>query len=536
MIYAGSICRCPYWCQSGYPGHQAPTTPPAWYLSRRKRSWWATGRGCARCNTRLALDNADRFCSACRSKANDALVKPPVFPRSFWVDAHMTAALDSWHMGKVLSAYRTHPQHRRTLPQELVAGWLTQAQLSRIESGRPPEELSKLIHWANVLGIPSDLLWFKLPSDRRPSMQRGASASFSQARRQAPVRRAIDHTPLPVSEHAMADVQRRTLLSTGIAALTLPALGLDDLKRIAAALEDARRYFDHEIVDYFEQHITNCANDDGARGPRETLPMVLGILGAIEHHARTVKPEIRRRLVAVGAQSAEFAGWLYRDSATPKLADYWRDRAVEWAQEAGDLPMQGYILLKKSQAAWDSRDAVRMLTLAQAAQDGPWRLPPRVRAEAAQQEARGHAMLGADFPVVERKLDEARELLGEAAEASDDESQLSAHYDETLLAMQTAICYAEAGKPRQAVEIYRQELSARAFSRRDYGYFQSLMANTLAAAGEPDEAARVGMGALEVAASTDSRRTVQELRRLTGRLEPWANRATVRELREALTA
>jgi transcriptional regulator with XRE-family HTH domain len=498
-------------------------------------------RVCARCNARLALDNVDRFCSACRSKANDDLVRPPTFPRFFWLDDHMAAALDSWHMGKVFAAYRTHPQHGRTLSQELVAGWLslTQAQLSRIESGRAPEELSKLIHWANVLGIPSDLLWFKLPSDRRTAPQRRVRAAVGQARRPTQTTRhaGVDRTPHPApSERTMADIQRRTLLSSGIAALSLPALGLDDLKHIVAALDDSRRYLDHEIVDYFQQQITNCANDDGARGPRETLPVVLGIIGAIEHHAHEVKPDVRRQLVAVGAESAEFAGWLYRDSATPKLADYWRDRAVEWAQEAGDMSMQGYILLKKSQAAWDNRDAVRMLTLAQAAQDGPWKLPPKVRAEAAQQEARGHAMLGADLAVVERKLDEARALLEDAAETANEASKLSSHYDESLLAMQTAICFTEAGKPLRAVDIYRQELSARAFSRRDYGYFQSLMASTLAAAGEPDEAAQLGMGALEVAASTDSRRTVQELRRLTGRLEPWANRAMVRELHDALAA
>lgn len=262
--------------------------------------------------------------------------------------------------------------------------------------------------------------------------------------------------------------------------------------------------------------------------------MILGIIGAIEHHAGTVKPDVRRRLVAVGARSAEFAGWLYRDSATPRFADYWRDRAVEWAQEAGDLSMQGYILLKKSQAAWDTRDAARMLALAQAVREGPWQLPSKICAEAAQQEARGHAMLGAELAVVERKLDEARALLDDPRETDQEASGLSAHYDLSLLTMQTAICYAEAGKPLRAVEIYRQELTARAFSRRDYGYFLSLMANTVAAAGEPDHAARLGIDALSVAAKTDSRRTVKELHRLTGRLEPWAQRAAVRELHDAL--
>ncbi len=52
-----------------------------------------------------------------------------------------------------------------------------------------------------------------------------------------------------------------------------------------------------------------------------------------------------------------------------ELAGYWRDRAIEWAQEAGDSVMQGYVLLKKSQAAWDDRDALGMRTLAQAVQE-----------------------------------------------------------------------------------------------------------------------------------------------------------------------
>jgi hypothetical protein len=84
-----------------------------------------------------------------------------------------------------------------------------------------------------------------------------------------------------------------------------------------------------------------------------------------------------------------------------------------------------------------------MLTLAQASQSGPWTLPMRVRAEAAQQEARGLAMTGEAWQHVERKLDEAWTLIdtlpGEA-------SSLGKHYNETLLTMQTAICYCEAGQ------------------------------------------------------------------------------------------
>jgi hypothetical protein len=77
----------------------------------------------------------------------------------------MRDALATWHMGRVIAAYRNHPFHGRPLPQETVAGWvgITQAQLSRIESGPPVKDLERLIEWARALHIPASLLCFKLP-------------------------------------------------------------------------------------------------------------------------------------------------------------------------------------------------------------------------------------------------------------------------------------------------------------------------------------------------------------------------------------
>jgi hypothetical protein len=160
-----------------------------------------------------------------------------------------------------------------------------------------------------------------------------------------------------------------------------------------------------------------------------------------------------------------------------------------------------------------------------------------VRAEAAQQEARGHAMSG-DLDVMERKLNEAQELLadggGEDHQAGG--SQLGAHYGPLLLAMQIAICYCEAGRPGRAVEIFRDQLTREAFSRRDFGYFASLMASALAAAGEPGEACHVGIDALGIALATNSTRTTREIARVADHLQPWRHHPPVRDLYDALTA
>jgi hypothetical protein len=361
----------------------------------------------------------------------------------------------------------------------------------------------------------------------------------------------VDHTPAALAPDSalatagvagppsqledMSPLQRRTFVLGG-AGLALPFLTLDDLRHVVAALRNAPRYADPAVVDHYRGQLLAFAADDGKLGARRTLPLVLGTIGAIEQTAREARPIVRRDLLAVGARCAEFAGWLYRDLGVPELAMYWRDRATEWAQEAGDSAMQGYVLLKKSQAAWDQRDATRMLTLAQAVQEGPWRVPVRVRAEAAQQEARAYAMLGADVDFVERKLDEARNLLSGTALQTTTDEQLSQHYTFAVFAMQSALCYCEAGRPGAAVDLYAAELTEDAFSRRDYGYFTCLKGCALAALGEPDEAAIAGMSALAIATATSSQRTMRELVELAQRLSPWAQRPQVSEPRAAVGA
>ncbi|HKR51819.1 MAG TPA: hypothetical protein VJT72_20000 [Pseudonocardiaceae bacterium] len=249
---------------------------------------------------------------------------------------------------------------------------------------------------------------------------------------------------LPISNGAPADG-----LLLPIESLSLD-LDFDELHHVAAALSDAHRYLDGSVVDYFRRQLDACEADDSALGPTKALPVVLGILGAIEKRVRDVPPAVRSELLSVGARGAEFAGWLYRDVHHPRRACFWYDRATEWAQAAGDTAAQGYILLRKSQMAYEDRDAVRVLTLAQAAQYGPWQLPRSVRAEVTQQEARGLAMVGEPISLIEQKLDLARQLLADTAFDDAQHGQLGCSFNENALTLRTASCYIEAGKPQQA--------------------------------------------------------------------------------------
>jgi transcriptional regulator with XRE-family HTH domain len=121
-----------------------------------------------RCGVRLARDNRGMRCTPCQAAARGRLAAAPEMPASFWEEPELVAALAGRHMGRVIRAFRPHPDHGPApIAQTTVAGWvgITQAQLSRIENGPPSVHLDRLIQWAQILRIPPHLLWFTLPEE-----------------------------------------------------------------------------------------------------------------------------------------------------------------------------------------------------------------------------------------------------------------------------------------------------------------------------------------------------------------------------------
>lgn len=513
-------------------------------------------RYCNRCGGRLARDNTGVRCAACSRAGSDGLLNPPAVPAGFWDADQMRDALATWHMGRVIYAYRTHPHHGRQLSQETVGSWLglTQAQLSRIENGRAPEELTKLIRYAQILGIPARLLWFALPDSPHKSLPSILSGLLTlpvvinghsvllpidaDAAKARGLGYLIDELTRNGQDLASGAEDPTLIGSLPIVsrsmAQALPTTDVDELEHIAAALDDARRHLDGSVVGYFGRQLHRSKADDGKLGAARALPLVLGVLGAVSQHAREVKPEVRAALLSVGADGAEFAGWLYRDLQDHASATYWYDRAMEWAQAANDTAMQGYVLLKKSQMAYDERDALRVSTLAEAAQRGPWQLPATVRAEVTQQEALGLAMLGEPMSAVKRKIDEARELLENHSRDSQGDELFGIYFTAETLSLRCATCYTEAGKPAQAAALFADVIAGTTLSRRDGGFFRARRATALALSGEPDEAAKVGLQAMQIARETNSERTIRVLAEVAHVLTPWSSRPRPRELKEAL--
>ncbi|MDH6135689.1 hypothetical protein P3T37_005106 [Kitasatospora sp. MAA4] len=386
-------------------------------------------------------------------------------------------------------------------------------QIRRWESGQttwPNRDAREVL--SEMFGVPLEQLGFVPPASK--STRLGALTDFKP----------------DLEDHVL----RRTFVGGLLAA---PLLDLAALDHLAAAARDAHRYTDQQLVGHLSSALDETARTDVLTGPHRAMPAALGILSVISTNARDAKPEIRQQLLGLGSRAAELTAWLHRDAGSPQQTiTYWHNQSKEWATFTGDGAMHAYVLLRQAQAL-GRHDPARILALADAATGGPWTLPPRPRAEALQQKARGLAMTGASESEIERALAEAHAALDQAAEPYGPVTcagPLGDGYTRDRLMVQSGICWREAHCPDKAVTVFQTYITTTAFGARDHAHYSAFLAGALAEAGEPDEAAAVALGALDVAGPPRYGQAITELHRTAQILFPHRERHAVRELHERL--
>jgi hypothetical protein len=288
---------------------------------------------------------------------------------------------------------------------------------------------------------------------------------------------------------------------------------------------------DEAAAEHIQNKITDCKHDDGRTGASRTLPALLSVLKVLDICARRAPEPLRLKLLEIASDGAEFAGWLHRDLLDLPEAGYWYDRAMQYAQEARSPGLQGWVLLRKSQLAFDVRDPAAVGSLADAARYGPWKPAPHVLAEIVHQQALAVGMLGGTRVQIERHLEEADSFLQHS-----DESAVASGTcpPEMVLQLRRAACWIEAGEPQNAAELLVDVLNSEMLSRRDSAYYQARLSQALALSGAVDEAARIAQESFRVAQETTSDRTVRVLRVVASHLAPWGSRPGPERLRHAL--
>ncbi len=456
-----------------------------------------SARCCRSCKTRLARDNGGDACATCVAKARGLLVGPPSVPAEFWDEPRLRNALDRWHMGAVIAAYRNHPFHGSPLRQETVARWmgLTQAQLSRIENGPAMKDLDKLIQWAELLEIPARLLWFHLPKRRGVA----SSALISD-------HPAILTKPTP----------------------TLPAAGPFHLVWVGSHARRANgsdvaamqtfRSADRQVGGgHLYATVVNYLHSDVA--PR--------LFGA-DHDTDS------QTVFTAAAALTEMAGWMAHDAGRDDQAHRHFGRALDMSKVGQDRQLGVHVLGSMSHLAHHRSQPHDAIRFAQAGEKtlaaGPRN--PELEARVFAMQARGFAAL--------RRPKETFTLLARAEKAlegthDEEPSTWVSHFDEGSLASEAARCMRHLGKPTQAQRHAERIIELRPADRtRSRAFGQLILIMALIEQGEPEQACAIAREVLNSTQSLGSYLVIQQLRDIQLLLEPYSANVVVKDFLECL--
>ncbi|MGH4012579.1 MAG: helix-turn-helix domain-containing protein [Pseudonocardiaceae bacterium] len=360
----------------------------------------------------MARDNTGVQCGACQAKRRDVMLAAPVVPPEFWAVDQMRDALASWHMGKVIAAYRNHPHHGRPISQEVVGGWvnLTQAQLSRIETGSPIKDLDRLVQWARLLRIPPQFLWFRLPSGTALQLQEPATPP-------PPCIPAQLSVALPTSPSGLVAMGNGAVLHGGSDASAMQAFRAAD-KQVGGG------HLYATVVKYLHT---------------EVAPRLFGSEYVLDD-----------QLAFNGAAAlTEMADWMAHDAGHDQAAKRHFSRAHYLVQVGGDRQLGAHVLASLSHLAHhldQPTEAVQFASRGRLAlKDGPPQ--PELEARLLAMHARGFAALREPDECV-RLLVQAEQALGDTP--TEEPSPWISGFDEASLASEAARCMRQLGDLNEA--------------------------------------------------------------------------------------
>lgn len=349
---------------------------------RRPPTGSGGGRRCLGCGTLLAADNTARLCSRCHREQRDQLRTPPAQLRNeFFETDEFRAAFESQHIGKVFKAYRNHPRHQRlfgkALNQELLGRWLglTQAQVSKIENGKPEQNLETLRNYAKTLHLPQRLLWFDMPGQTRLNLgtSRPASNLVVPGANDGVL---VENTGMDTSELL------RRMRASAIDSPTLDALNIT-VEQLCC---------DYSHIDARELMVTG----------QQWLAKMTELLGSRVSFAQ------HRDILNNAGMLALLVGCLEYDVGDARSAEATRRMAMELGKESGEPGIVGWA---QEMLAWFHLTAGNYRAVIPAAESGIQAAPSHsVAVQLYAQQAKAYARMGMPEKVHEA-LEEGRKLL-----------------------------------------------------------------------------------------------------------------------------
>ncbi|MER8009140.1 helix-turn-helix transcriptional regulator [Streptomyces sp. NPDC094149] len=418
-----------------------------------------------------------------------------------------------------------------TLTQFATTVHYSKGQISKVETGRkrPTTEFARLCDAALEAGGALAALVPGVPG-RRPSGQPPVPDQAGAM--------PTDSTN-PPDDGQWSPPSRRRLMAVG----AVSVFGIAASAHTTAAAQSAptttaaqSKASGQPLVDAYRGLFDQYRRVGQLSPPQALLPTLVEQTGALRSLALHTGGDTGRGLLALAARFAEFTGWMAQEAGDDAAAAHWTAHAVDIAEAAGDGHLASYALVRQALITYYRGEGADTVALAEGALSG--RLPPRIRALAAQRAAQGHALVG-DHDACMRLLERARVLFGRAAAEgpASDAPVLGPTHLRDPVAMVTGWCLLDLGRPREAAEVLDAEYARLApdalRTRRRYGARRAL---AHAVAGENAHACELTRDLLEHTSGVGSQTITADLRRLARVLSRHPRHPAYRALAPSLTA
>ncbi len=469
------------------------------------------------CGARLAKDNSGHQCARCQRRSRDKLIAPPEVPPEFWQTEQFREAFAAQHMGWVARAYRTNPYHYAVygphgISQALLGQWigLQQPHVSRFENGPPTQHLDTLRHWARVLRIPPELLWFDMPGEKQKTVP---------TKRDNFVERADDDDE---------SLELATLLND----LTADHLSMFSNQKIrgvgVSALEG------NSLTDRVQVLLKLFLQlDDELGGDVLYLPLsrYVARLGA------SVQQEQTDGLAAF-AQLSQMTGWLALDGNRHGAARRYFTTAVYAAHEAEQPTLAASSLAYLSLQETYRGRFTSALSLAQTAFSiGNGSLTPLTKTMIATRLARAHAGMHHTDDCL-RSLEGMRAAF--CCAGQQEEPLWISYVDEIEVAAQEGVCYLDLGMATDASAALMSALNLLTHKAphrtRDQVHYLIRLARSYLLQREVERACEIAAEALLLSEAISSARVAERLSEFCAALDPFDTCRAGREFRELYVA
>ena len=242
--------------------------------------------------------------------------------------------------------------------------------------------------------------------------------------------------------------------------------------------------------------------------------------------------QVCRELFAATAVLCEIIGWMAYDTGRHVAGQRYFVQALRMAEAAGDRALGAYILTSLSDQALYMHNPDVALRLARAA-TGQAGTAAVVRAEAAVFEARSHAQL-ADARAAGEALARAEALLSEAA--SSERPDWSSPFDDVVFSSHAGTCWVDLGVASPASEHFEAVLERLQGQARRQVYGTVQLARIALLGKDADQAASLGLRALDTPGALQSVRSRRHVTDLAAKLKPHVANSTARDFVERVQA